>query len=168
MLVHMDRVGHTLNQPHGGSMRLYLDNCCLNRPFDDQGQEKIRLESEAVVMVLASIQSGRNLLVGSTMLDLENSRNPDSDRQNRVRRILDLARTYVEVGEKENQRAAAIAAMGFRADDAMHIACAESGRSACLMTTDDRLVKRSFRIRGQLRVVVCNPLDWIQENRHEP
>ena len=29
---------------------IYLDVCCLNRPFDDQTQERIRLESEAVLL----------------------------------------------------------------------------------------------------------------------
>ncbi|MBE2197400.1 MAG: hypothetical protein IAE79_02240 [Anaerolinea sp.] len=27
-------------------MRVYLDVCCLNRPFDDQSQERIQLEAE--------------------------------------------------------------------------------------------------------------------------
>ena len=27
--------------------RLYLDNCCFNRPFDNQEQLKIKLETEA-------------------------------------------------------------------------------------------------------------------------
>jgi hypothetical protein len=31
-------------------LRIYLDACCLNRPFDDQTQERIRLESEAVLL----------------------------------------------------------------------------------------------------------------------
>ena len=29
-------------------MRLYLDSCCLNRPFDDQNQLRVRLEAEAI------------------------------------------------------------------------------------------------------------------------
>ena len=28
-------------------MRVYLDNCCYNRPFDDQGQLKVLLETLA-------------------------------------------------------------------------------------------------------------------------
>ena len=28
-------------------MRVYLDNCCYNRPFDDQNQLKVRLETIA-------------------------------------------------------------------------------------------------------------------------
>ncbi len=39
-------------------MRLYLDACCLNRPFDDQGQARIRFESNAVVTILMYFQEG--------------------------------------------------------------------------------------------------------------
>jgi hypothetical protein len=28
-------------------MKIYLDNCCFNRPFDDQSHLRIRLEAEA-------------------------------------------------------------------------------------------------------------------------
>jgi len=38
-------------------MRIYLDVCCLNRPFDDQTQERIHLESEAVLIILSNIAS---------------------------------------------------------------------------------------------------------------
>ena len=32
-------------------MRVYLDNCCYNRPFDPQEQLRIRLETEAKLEV---------------------------------------------------------------------------------------------------------------------
>jgi len=35
--------------------RLYLDVCCLNRPFDDQSQDRIRLEAEAVRVILNAL-----------------------------------------------------------------------------------------------------------------
>ncbi len=36
-------------------MRIYLDNCCFNRPFDNQNQVKVRLEAEAKLYVQAKI-----------------------------------------------------------------------------------------------------------------
>jgi hypothetical protein len=39
-------------------MRIYLDVCCLSRPFDNQSQERVRLESEAVLMILHRIETG--------------------------------------------------------------------------------------------------------------
>jgi hypothetical protein len=31
---------------------VYMDCCCLNRPADDQTQDKIRIESDAVIGIL--------------------------------------------------------------------------------------------------------------------
>ena len=32
-------------------MRVYLDNCCYNRPFDEQDQLSVRLETEAKLYI---------------------------------------------------------------------------------------------------------------------
>lgn len=33
------------------ALRIYLDNYCFNRPFDDQFQIRVRLESEAKLKI---------------------------------------------------------------------------------------------------------------------
>jgi len=40
-------------------MRIYLDNCCFNRPFDDQIQMKVRLETEAKLFIQDQILKGK-------------------------------------------------------------------------------------------------------------
>ena len=40
-------------------MQIYLDVCCINRPFDDQNQDRIHLEAEAVISILKHIDEGR-------------------------------------------------------------------------------------------------------------
>jgi hypothetical protein len=37
-------------------MRVYLDNCCFNRPFDDQRHLRIRLEAEAKLSIQEAIR----------------------------------------------------------------------------------------------------------------
>ena len=39
-------------------VRVYLDNCCFNRPFDDQKQTRIRLEAEAKLCIQEQIRGG--------------------------------------------------------------------------------------------------------------
>ena len=39
-------------------MKVNLDACCLNRPFDDQTQIRIYLESEAVLTILYRCEIG--------------------------------------------------------------------------------------------------------------
>ncbi len=65
-------------------MRIYLDVCCLNRPFDDQTQEKIHLEAEAVLIILSNIKSDRWELVGSDVIDFEISKIPEKERKKKV------------------------------------------------------------------------------------
>ncbi len=49
-------------------IRIYLDACCLNRPFDDQTQARIRLEAEAVLIILTQCQMGDWEWIGSDRL----------------------------------------------------------------------------------------------------
>jgi len=67
-------------------MRIYLDNCCFNRPFDDQRQVRIRLESEAKLYIQEFILLGKVDLVWSYILDYENAANPFKERKE----ILDI------------------------------------------------------------------------------
>ena len=39
-------------------MRVYLDNCCYNRPFDPQTDLRISLETAAKMQVQALMRSG--------------------------------------------------------------------------------------------------------------
>jgi hypothetical protein len=144
-------------------MRIYLDMCCLNRPFDDQGQDRIRLEAEAVLIVLAAVERGEHEIVSGEALELENDRNPDPTRRERVRDLLSLARVEQPVGTDEAARANSLAAMGFGAYDALHIACAEAASADVLLSTDRKLVGRAERLREHLRVSVRNPVLWVEE-----
>ena len=57
-------------------MRVYLDNCCYNRPYDDQSQLRISLESQAKMAIQMLIRQGKIELVTSYMTIFENSENP--------------------------------------------------------------------------------------------
>jgi len=62
-------------------MRIYLDNCCFNRPYDDQTQIRIRIESEAKLFIQAKILAGEIELAWSYILDFENKANPFPERR---------------------------------------------------------------------------------------
>ena len=65
-------------------MRLYIDLSCFNRPFDDQGQERIRRETQAVLDVLRRIIEGSDTLVWSWVLSFENDKHPKPDRRDEI------------------------------------------------------------------------------------
>lgn len=62
-------------------MRLYIDLSCFNRPFDDQRQERVRLETEAVLGILTRIVNGTDTLLWSWALSFENDKHPNPDRR---------------------------------------------------------------------------------------
>lgn len=56
-------------------MRIYLDNCCFNRPFDDQAQIRIMLEAEAKLKIQDDILQKKFELAWSYILEAENRAN---------------------------------------------------------------------------------------------
>ncbi len=54
-------------------LRVYLDNCVFNRPFDDQSQIRIKLETEAKFYIQALIKQRQLVLIWSYILELENA-----------------------------------------------------------------------------------------------
>jgi hypothetical protein len=73
-------------------MKLYLDVSCLNRPFDDQKQSRIRLESEAVTLILEGIDAGTWEETSSRMVEMEISVIPDETRRRRVLELVPRGR----------------------------------------------------------------------------
>lgn len=142
---------------------IYLDVCCLNRPFDDQTQERIRLESEAILLILTRCQSHEWQLLSSEAVDYEISRISDEERREKVVLLSSLAESKVTVTESVERHAMELEGLGFRAYDALHLACAEEGGADVLLTTDDRFLRRAERHDSILKARVENPVLWLLE-----
>jgi predicted nucleic acid-binding protein len=143
--------------------KIYFDTCCINRPFDDQTQVRVRLEAEAVLGVLGRIENGEWGWVGSEVLMDEIEQMPDAQRLSRVKLLSGFVQEIVEVGEKEVKRAKELQKEGFQVFDALHIACAESAKVDVFLSTDDRLLRQAKRVSKRLHVRIENPLAWIEE-----
>ena len=143
-------------------MLLYLDCCCFNRPFDDLSQIRVRLEAEAVEWILEESRTGRFTIVTSDYLIQELLRNPNPDQRANTLAMTQYAGLHVPVMDSVASRASRIeeslAITGF---DALHIAAAESAGCDYLVTTDDRLLKKSQRHQSLLMVSLLNPIDII-------
>lgn len=144
-------------------MKIYLDVCCLNRPFDDQTQDRIHLEAEAVLLILAHIKAGEWQWVGSQVLYFEIEQTPDPERRNRVELLAIHSHHSVLIEQRVADRAQHLETLGFHPFDALHLACAESGGVDAFLTTDDRLLRLVSRLSEHLRVRVENPLTWLKE-----
>ncbi len=81
-------------------IKIYLDNCVFNRPFDDQTSIRIKLETEAKLYIQNKISENVIELVWSYILEYENEQNPFVERKETIKEWRDLAITDIE--EKEN------------------------------------------------------------------
>jgi len=138
--------------------KIYLDVCCLNRPFDDWGQPRIRLEAEAVIAILDRCQIGDWLMVTSTALVSEISQTPETIRKQQVIDFLAAAKIETKVTLETIKRVGDLQELGFKSFDALHIACAEAAKVDALITTGDRLLRKAPTHADRLDVRVQNPL----------
>ena len=143
--------------------RIYLDVCCLNRPFDDQRQDRIRLEAEAVLLIMGRCEAGAWQWLSSAVVEEEVNHTPSSERRSRVRQMLSGAHGTVALTDVAISRAQELKALGFRTYDALHLACAEQATVDIFLTTDDRVLRIATRHPTQLQVRVANPLVWLLE-----
>jgi predicted nucleic acid-binding protein len=148
-------------------MKIYLNVSCLNRPFDDQQQTRIRLESAAIAAILERIDDGQWTHISSDMAVIEIEAIPDTERQARVRRLLPNPRNIRRLAATTFRRADELGKLGFKPADAVHVAAAEESRVDVLLSCDDRFCRLGAPTKGQLRVEVANPLDWLKEMGHD-
>lgn len=94
-------------------MKIYLDNCCLQRPLDDKSQLRIQLEAEAILAVLAFCENQEIQLVSSDVLEFEKDKNPHPQRQAYVDEILAKAPIFVELDNQITQRGRELEKVGF-------------------------------------------------------
>ena len=126
-------------------MRLYLDVCCFNRPFDDQAQTRIRLETESKLVLQDLVRTGKHALVWSYIMDFEVANNPFEER---IRHILEwrkLASEVIHECDAVLEVAKCLVSDGVSAYDALHVGCAVAGRCDVFVSTDDRLLRKVER-----------------------
>ncbi len=141
-------------------MRVYLDNRCFNRPFDDQRQTRVRLEAGAKLGIQEHIRSGMLELVWSYVLDFENAANPFEERCTTISGWRQYAAMDIEETAIILQRATILVGRGLKAKDALHMACAIAGECTYFVTTDDDILKRRQDIHD---ITVIDPTAFVRE-----
>ena len=146
-------------------MRVYLDMCCYNRPYDDQSQLKVAMEAQSKLHIQNLIKDRKLDLIGSYTLDFEVSRNPyEMRRRSIVQFIRDNMKGYVgaERADVIQPIADEIMLTGVREKDAYHVASAIYARCEYFISTDMRLLK--FKT-DQIKLVT--PIEFITETEGE-
>jgi predicted nucleic acid-binding protein len=140
-------------------MKLYLDLCCFNRPFDDQSQLIVRLQTEAKLAIQGSIRNLAYSLIWSAILDWENSENPDAERKAAIAQWKLLSEADISMTVAVEQLASVLAGDGLKPMDALHIASAIEAGADCFLTTDKQVLRK---MAGDTRIQVLDPVDFLR------
>ena len=144
-------------------MKIYLDLCIYNRPFDDQGQPRIVVETVEFMFLLEKAINKEMTIINSFVLEYENSKSPLIDRRDKIDDLLKIASEYVRYSERLENRAEEIEKGGFMAMDALHIACAEAAKSDFFITCDDLLLRKGKANKDKLKVRIVNLMEFFSE-----
>ena len=138
-------------------MKVYLDICCFNRPFDDQSSLIVYLETEAKLHVQELIRQGDLTLCWSFVMDYENAANPFEEVRNRITQWKTLAHHDCELTDSIATKAAELMSFGLRQMDASHVACAIALDADFFLTTDKKVLNK--QIAG---ISIMNPIDFVR------
>jgi hypothetical protein len=137
-------------------VKIYIDNCVLNRLFDDKSQPRIWLEVQAMQKLIEIIKEGDCALIVSQVNEWENSENPQPIRKKWVDDCLRLGTRKQAVTQRSLERAHELERSGVKGLDALHAACAEEAGADYLITCDDTFINRYSG-----GMAVMNPADFI-------
>jgi predicted nucleic acid-binding protein len=138
--------------------RIYLDNCCFNRPYDDQANLNVHLEAQAKVFIQNEILRNTFQLAWSFMMDYEISFNPFSDRKDAFLNWKNISVIDIDPTIKILNKGIELTAKKLKRKDALHIACAIEAECECFITTDGKILNKNIS-----EIEVVNPLDFIRK-----
>ena len=139
------------------NLKLYLDNCCFNRPYDDQTQLKIELETKAKLFVQNLIVKKEVDLIWSYMLDYENSKNSFNQKRIAIQKWQDFAIIDIDASVEIVKKCKTFEASGLKNADALHLACAIHAGCDYFLSVDKQLLKYTGT-----EIVVCDPVEFLR------
>lgn len=139
-------------------MKIYLDNCCYNRPYDDHSQTKIQKEADSVISIQQQILENKYDLVWSYIIEYENFYNPFPEKRNSIV----IWKKYAQINVEESGELLAIAELikkfGISSKDCLHIASAVIAGCSYFITTDLHLISR---LKNYENIKVINPVEFL-------
>jgi len=140
-------------------LKVFLDMCCYNRPYDPQEQVRIQLETVAKLHLQEAIREQKLELVSSYTLDYEISNVPDNDRRETINRyIREYSNEYlgIENSVQVEKLTKELMGTGLKEQDAGHVASAILSKCDYFITTYIRLLKHQYP-----EIKLINPVDFV-------
>ena len=142
-------------------MRIYFDNCCLNRPYDNLKTNTEHMECEAVLSIIDNCGAEGWLYFSSDTLLDEILETFDQDKREKLMLLYHSATEHIGFTELIYSRAKQLEQFNIKSYDALHLASAEAASADVLLTTDRRFINAAKR--SDSHTPVKNPLVWLAE-----
>ena len=133
-------------------LKIYLDNCCYCRPFDDLTLDKTQREAAAVQKIAALAKNGKITLVSSQFVKYEMEQIQLEQKRNNVLGFYHCDEYYV-LTRKIEKLAKYYQTFGLKTFDNLHLAVSETNGVNYLLTTDIDFVKFSARFTHYVKVI---------------
>ena len=141
-------------------IKIYFDNCCYGRPFDNQKDLTIKAETQAKLFIQSLVKYKVIELVYSSISIHEIIDIPFEETRHFILDFVENNAKYY-VNNDSNERAILlteeIMQTGVKLKDASHTACAIIANCDYLLTTDKRLLKYQDD-----RIKIANPIDFVK------
>ena len=138
------------------AIKIYMDMCCFNRPYDDQTQDIIMLETTAKLMIQQLILDNKLQMIWSYILKYENSKNIFMIRKTAIAGWERACSVFINQNDEIETLAEHIVSKGIKTYDALHLACAIYADCHYFITVDKKLLKYNDD-----KIVVCNPMQFL-------
>ena len=139
-------------------LKLYLDMCCFNRPYDDQMQPRIQFESEAKLMIQSLIVNATFDYAWSYVLEFENSNNPFKEKRVAILAFKQYSCEIIEPCQKIEDIAEDFQKTGLKAYDSLHLASAIYAGCDYFLTTDNKVLKKKSD-----NIIITDPVTFINQ-----
>ena len=141
-------------------MKIYLDNCCYNRPFDDKSQQRIFEETNVIFNIITLSHELDYIIFGSDVLILEIAKIKDFQKQHQVLAFYSqTVNQNINLSEEIENLAESIVKISKIHDfDALHLTSAIIGGSDIFFTTDYKFIKSCDKL--DLKISVINPINF--------
>ena len=141
-------------------MKIYFDNCCYNRPFDDLTKGNNDIEAKAIENIIIKAIKGETEIYNSSAIEYEVHRISDGNKKRQVEDLYDsLKLEYVEYTPDVKSRADELQNQNVHKMDAYHIAYAEKADVDYLITTDKQMLSSGKSSDAKIKII--NPLELI-------
>jgi predicted nucleic acid-binding protein len=140
-----------------GNKKIYLDNCTYNRPFDDQSQLRISLETQAKLYIQTLIKNNKIDLIYSYVCFYENYINPFENKRLSISDFSKNAKYSVRESHDILVKANEIIQKKIKPLDALHLSCAINAKADYFITVDDGILRYNTD-----EINICDPIMFIK------